>query len=197
MEYMKLLQSKKKQFENLSEVIEDSKMEIDDLHDNIEKQIDENNDNSEMLDIMTFKTRNSSQGRPYNSNIRQIYYFMRSHWVGVEHIGPILKYIFDMFNIQYSELPSSSSALLFDKETSILSKEQMSEIFNENDNLAMHRDATTKSGRHFYAVKLSNAKSTYTLGLQELADAKLILLKVHILKANFHTLNSFPVFLFT
>ncbi|CAC5372937.1 unnamed protein product [Mytilus coruscus] len=172
MEYMKLLESKNKQFENLSEVIKDSKMEIEDLHDNIEKQFDENNNNNEMLDKMKFKTRDSSQGRPYNSNIRQIYYFMRSHGVGVEHIGPILKCIFDMFNIQYSELPSCSSALIFDKEMNILSKEQMSEIFNENDNLMMHRDATTKSGRHVYAVELSNAKSTYTLGLQELADGR-------------------------
>ncbi|CAC5373445.1 unnamed protein product [Mytilus coruscus] len=172
MEYMKLLESKNKQFENLSEVIKDSKMEIEDLHDNIEKQFDENNSNNEMLDKMKFKTRDSSQGRPYNSNIRQIYYFMRSRGVGVEHISSILKYIFDMFNIQYSELPSSSSAVLFDKEMNILSKEQMSEIFNENDNLTMHRDATTKSGRHFYAVELSNAKSTYTLGLQELADGR-------------------------
>ncbi|CAC5406106.1 unnamed protein product [Mytilus coruscus] len=160
MEYMKLLESKDKQFENLSEVIKDSKMEIEDLNDNIEKQFDENNNDNEMLDKMKFKTRDSSQGRPYNSNIRQIYYFMRSLGVGVEYIGPILKYIFDMFNIQYSELPSCSSALLFDKEMNILSKEQISEIFNENDNLTMHRDATTKSGRLFYAVELSNAKST-------------------------------------
>ncbi|CAG2200718.1 unnamed protein product [Mytilus edulis] len=97
---------------------------------------------------------------------------MRSHGVGVEHIGPILKYILNLFNIEYSELPSCSSALLFDKEMNILAKEQMSEIFNENDNLTMHRDATTKSGRHFYAVELSNANTTYTLGLQELADGR-------------------------
>ncbi|CAG2193393.1 unnamed protein product [Mytilus edulis] len=34
----------------------------------------------------------------------------------------------------------------------------------------MHKDAPTKSGRHFYAVELSNENTTYTLGLQELAD---------------------------
>ncbi|CAC5381641.1 unnamed protein product [Mytilus coruscus] len=41
-------------------------MERDDLHDNMEENFDENNNNSEMLDRMTFKTRDSSQGLPYN-----------------------------------------------------------------------------------------------------------------------------------
>ena len=103
---------------NLSEVIKDSKIEIEDLHANIEKQFDKNYNNNEILDTMKFKTRDSSQGRPYYSNIRQIYYLLQSHEVGVEHIGPIFKYIFDTFNTEYSVLPSCSPALLLDKKFS-------------------------------------------------------------------------------
>ena len=46
-------------------------------------QFDENSNNNETLDIMKFKTSDSYQGRPYNSNRRQI---LCGHWVGVEHI---------------------------------------------------------------------------------------------------------------
>lgn len=46
MEYIKLVESKHKQYENLSKVIKDSKMEIADLYDNIENQFDANNNDN-------------------------------------------------------------------------------------------------------------------------------------------------------
>ena len=36
----------------------------------------------------------------------------------------------------------------------------------------MYRDATTKRGRHFYGVELSNGTKTYTVGLRGVADGK-------------------------
>ena len=36
----------------------------------------------------------------------------------------------------------------------------------------MHRDATTKNGRNFIGVELSNGTNTYIVGLREVADGK-------------------------
>jgi hypothetical protein len=56
------------------------------------------------------------------------------------------------------ELPSESTAANFSNEISFIAKQHVGEAIENSKNLTLHRDATTKLGRHFYDVTVSNEK---------------------------------------
>lgn len=153
-------------------VINEFKNEIDALRHEIDSKVhttDENNNNSETNYL---NTRLNIRGRPYTPDIRQMFYLMRSRYIGVDHITPVIRFILDIVNIKCDELPSASTALSFNTEIGILSREQILDNCTVSDKLTMYRDATTKKGRHLYGVELSNSKSSYTAGLREVSDGQ-------------------------
>jgi len=168
--------TKSTQCNTMLKVINEFKNEIDALQHEIDSKVhttDENNNNSETNKEFDYlNTRLNIKGRPYTPDIRQMYYFMRSRNIGVDHIAPVIRFILGIVNIKCNELPSASTALSFNTEMGILSREQILENCTVSDNLTMYRDATTKKGRHFYGVELSNSKSSYTTGLREVSDGR-------------------------
>jgi len=69
------------------------------------------------------------------------------------------------------ELPSESSAENFSHEMSFIAKQHVDEAIENSQNFTLHRDATTKLGRHFYGVTVSNEKNFIT-GIKEIKDGK-------------------------
>jgi hypothetical protein len=67
-----------------------------------------------------------------------------SRRVGLQHIKPIIEGVLSLLDVQIEKLPSVTTACQLE-----------SELCNSTA-LTMHRDATTKKGRHFYGVEFSN-----------------------------------------
>ena len=98
------------------------------------------------------ETRNDTTGRPYNEKIREIYYNFRSRGIRLQHCSPLIKSILHVFDMHIGELPSESTAANFSNEMSFIAKQHVGEAIENSKNLTLHRDATTKLGRHFYGV---------------------------------------------
>lgn len=119
------------------------------------------------------ETRNDTTGRPYNEKIREIYYNFRSRGIGLQHCAPLIKSILDVFDMHIDELPSESTAANFSNEMSFIAKQHVGEAIENSKNLTLHRDATTKLGRHFYGVTVSNEKKeNFITGIKEIKDIK-------------------------
>ena len=69
-------------------------------------------------------------------------------------------------------MPCKSTSLSLNSELGYITRKQIVEELDISNNLEMHRDATTKNGRNFIGVELSNGTNTYTVGLREVADGK-------------------------
>ena len=146
-------------------IIDDLKDEIDLLHFEKERQDENNNE--------IIETRNDTTGRPYNEKIQEIYYNFRSRGIGLQHCAPLIKSILDVFDMHIDELPSESTAANFSNEMSFIAKQHVGEAIENSKNLTLHRDATTKLGRHFYGVTVSNEKKeNFITGIKEIKDIK-------------------------
>lgn len=72
-----------------------------------------------------------------------------------------------------SELPSESTAANFTTEMAYIAKQHVSEEIQKSEALTLHRDATTKLGRHFYGLTVSNEnKENFITGIKEVKDGK-------------------------
>ena len=117
---------------------------------NLEFELDENNneeqneDANEKNTCMKLKCQTDEKGKPYNDQIRQVYYMFLSRRIGLQHIKPIIEGVLSLLDVQIEKLPSVTTACQLE-----------SELCNSTA-LTMHRDATTKKGRHFYGVEFSN-----------------------------------------
>ena len=140
----------------------------------LEFELDENNneeqneDANEKNTCMKLKCQTDEKGKPYNDQIRQVYYMFLSRRIGLQHIKPIIEGVLSLVDVHIEKLPSVATASEMVNELESISRTQLeSELCNSNA-LTMHRDATTKKGRHFYGVEFSNNNGqTYTAGIRE------------------------------
>ncbi|XP_069109507.1 uncharacterized protein [Argopecten irradians] len=132
------------------------------------------NNNGIPLDQPHFIVRDNTKGRPYNEKIRALYFKFRNCNVGMKHIATLIASVLNLVGIDITEkdLPSQSLATEFTTEMAHVNRQHLSQHLQQTDNVTMHRDATTKKGRHFYGVELTSENKTVTLGLKEVADGK-------------------------
>lgn len=86
------------------------------------------------------------------------------------HIGPIIQCVLDLFDINVENLPSKSTAASFTSEMGVVSRNQINEEMKNNCNITMHRDATTKKGKHFYGVQFNTGEKVLSAGVREVCD---------------------------
>ncbi|CAC5370375.1 PDCD10 [Mytilus coruscus] len=151
-----------------------SKTIIENLEDEIDILTSEcrNDDNNNVNDDL-IQTRLESKGKSFNDKIRQIYYNFRSRGIGLQHCAPLIKCVFNSLNMEIADLPSKTTACNLTTELGLIAKQHIGEEIDNAENVTMHRDATTKLGRHFYGVQITNEKQqTFTTGLKEVTDGK-------------------------
>ena len=116
--------------------------------------------------------RENCKGKPFNYKLRNLYYFFISKNIGVEHISPVVKSVLNLFDISVDILPSKSTVSNMSNEMGVLSRIQTNEELLNCTNVTMHRDATTKKGKHFYCVQFSTGDKVLIAGVRELCDGK-------------------------
>ena len=52
----------------------------------------------------------------------------------------------------------------------IISGKHVTEVLENENNLTLLRDGTTKKGKHICGIKLASENHTYTIGLRELCE---------------------------
>ncbi|XP_061186880.1 uncharacterized protein LOC133195007 [Saccostrea echinata] len=151
---------------------EELKKEIDVL--NAEKyENDTLNDSENFVHIeKNVDFRDSSKGRPYNFKLRKLYYFFISNNIGVQHISPVVEAVLNIFDINVRNLPSKSTTAVLSSEMGVVSRNHMKEELLNSENITMHRDATTKKGKHFYALQFNTGNKFLTGGIREVSDGK-------------------------
>lgn len=67
----------------------------------------------------------------------------------LDHIGPIIQCVLDLFDINVENLPSKSTAAILTSKMGVVSRNHINEEMKNNCKITMHRDATTKKGETF------------------------------------------------
>ncbi|KAK3084340.1 hypothetical protein FSP39_011838 [Pinctada imbricata] len=150
--------------------LEDLSLEVEDLKKNSENQTD-NNNNTGTPQIINFKMKNC-RGSPYSAKLRELCYIFRSRNISLEHVSPVIRSVLSMVDFHVENLPSLSTISNFTSELGLVSRIQMEEVLEKTENLTMHRDATTKKGKHYYGVEFSTGEETLTAGIREVSDGK-------------------------
>ncbi|CAG2215596.1 unnamed protein product [Mytilus edulis] len=160
------------QCNTLKGLISDLHSEIDNLHSELNS--DENqNIGIETITDKQLSVRLSEKGKPYDENIRKVYYEFLSRNIGLQHIQPIIRTVLSLVNYEINELPSVSTASKMMHELGSVSRHHIEDEFKNDKNLTMHRDATTKKGRHIYGVGYSTESGKIlTAGVREVSDGK-------------------------
>ncbi|CAC5398939.1 unnamed protein product [Mytilus coruscus] len=140
---------------------------------NLEDELDilksecRNDDNNNVKDDL-IQTRLENKGKPFNDKIRQIYYNFRSRGIGLQHCAPLIKCVFNLLNMEIGDLPSKTTASNLTAELGLIAKQHIGEEIDNAENITMHLDATTKLGRHYYGVQITNENhQTFTTGLKD------------------------------
>ena len=144
-------------------VMENLKSEIA----NLQSEVLEDREKSNVLDF-----RGEGRGKPYSGNLREIYYALRSKNIPLEHVGDVIQTVLSLVDMEVQDLPSIATASRLTSELGIVSREQMNETLCNSESITMHRDATTKKGRHFYGVEFTTDNQTFTAGIREVHDGK-------------------------
>ncbi|XP_062597563.1 uncharacterized protein LOC134258988 [Saccostrea cucullata] len=148
---------------------------------NIKKEMDlllaekENNEEKSQDFVQVEKNldfKDMSKGKPFNFKLRNLYYIFRSHNVGIVHIAPIIEAVLKLFDINVKNLPSKSTAAVLSSEMGVVARNQLNETLLTCTNTTMHRDATTKKGKHFYGVKFNTGEKILTAGVREVCNGK-------------------------
>jgi hypothetical protein len=111
--------------------------------------------------------RESARGRPYKIFIT----FFRSRNIGLQHVSPIEAVLY-IFDIHVKDLPCKSLAAVVTREMGVVSRNHVREEVSKSVNTTMHRDATTKKGRHFYGVQFNTGDKILTAGVRGVCDGK-------------------------
>ena len=122
-------------------------------------------------------TRSTEKGKPYLPSIREVFYSFLSAGVATDKIGPLIKQTVNtLTGKEVTDLPSTSKAAELVIEAGEIFRMQIGEILSSDmsRNATMHRDGTSKEGRHFSGVIIANKEKEYTLGVRQMAssDAK-------------------------
>ncbi|XP_021339820.1 uncharacterized protein LOC110441045 [Mizuhopecten yessoensis] len=159
MDDMKTLQEKILYLENENVTLQDEKSSTD---------------RESPMDEEVFRMRENTKGLPYSSKLRSVYYKFRSCDVGINHISSLIKSVLDIvgIHIPLKDFPGESVIASFTSEMGFIAREQLCEKLSASDCVTMHRDATTKKGKHFYGVQLSTKDETLTAGIREVVDGK-------------------------
>ena len=88
--------------------------------------------------------------------MRNLYYFFIRKNIGVEHILPVVKSVLNLFDISVDILPFKSTVSNMSNEMGVLSRIQTNEELLNCTNVTMHRDATTKKGKHFLLCSIQH-----------------------------------------
>ncbi|XP_053403190.1 uncharacterized protein LOC123534936 [Mercenaria mercenaria] len=139
---------------------------------NAEKLFCQEKSNTHSKTVQTFISRESTKGKPYSGKLREIYYYLLSLNVGVRNIGPVIKKVLTLVDWEVSGLPSVKTVCNFNTELGVLAKKQVNEKLKSSDNLTVHRDATTKKGKHYYGMEISTETETLTAGIKEVHNGK-------------------------
>ncbi|XP_056016543.1 uncharacterized protein LOC125672427 [Ostrea edulis] len=148
--------------------VENLKNEIDVLMS--EKETYESEDFIHVNKFVDF--RDDSKGKPYNFKLRNLYYIFRSRNIGIVHIGPIVESVLDLFDIHVKNLPSKSTVAVLTSEMGVLSRIHVNEEIKKSNKITMHRDATTKKGKHYYGVQINTGDKLLTTGIRQVCDGK-------------------------
>jgi hypothetical protein len=82
----------------------------------LEFELDENNNEEQNEDAnkkntcMKLKCQTDEKGKPYNDQIRQVYYMFLSRRIGLQHIKPIIEGVLSLVDVQIEKLPSVATA---------------------------------------------------------------------------------------
>ena len=147
--------------------------EINDLHAEIDLYIDENNNTQSdaASNTTSFEARLTDKGRPYNSNVREIYYSLLSKGVSVANMGSIIRTVLSLVDIEITNLPSVSTAANMSSDICLVAQQHLTEVLgNDDTNYTLQRDATTKTEHHYYANQLATKDQTLTIGITEVLD---------------------------
>ncbi|CAC5424695.1 unnamed protein product [Mytilus coruscus] len=163
------------QCNSMENIINDLHCQVDDLH----CQLDENNnklktsniDDSNTEKVLNFRVK--QKGNPYDGKLRKLYYVFLSRNIGLEHINPLIKGVLQLIYYNIEDLPSIATASKMSHEIGSICRQQLSAELSNAENLTMHREATTKKGRHFYGIEFSTSSgNTLTAGLREIVNGK-------------------------
>ena len=164
---------KSAQCNTMKTVISDLKKEIDFLLAQKENVICNDDDDDDIVHIRkNIDFRDDSKGKPYNFKLRNLYYIFRRRNIGLVHIAPIIQSVLELFDIHVENLPSKSTAAVLTSEMGVVSRFHLNEELTNSSNITMHRDATTKKGKHFYGVQFNTGEKVLTAGVREVCDGK-------------------------
>ncbi|XP_053388677.1 uncharacterized protein LOC128551786 [Mercenaria mercenaria] len=119
------------------------------------------------IEPIVIEAKKSFKGSPFKSKVREIYYSLLSLNVGVKNIGDVIKTVLKFLNVEIDYLPSIKTVRNFNTELGIIAKNQINETVKNSKNITLHRDATTKKGRHYYGIEISTEGETLTAGVRE------------------------------
>ena len=109
--------------------------------------------------------KENKPGNPYSVKIRECVMSCLSHNVPIQNISSIISSIIQIFTGHtIYPLPSISSIHNMMREAKIVCDMQIEEVIDENENITLLKDATTKQGHHYYGAKINTSNGEYTLG---------------------------------
>ena len=148
--------------------------ELKEENEKLKSIVDENNNSENICEPNELNLRESAKGRPYSAKLREIIYEFRSRDIALQHINPLIQSVLSLVNtcIAIEDLPSSATSAKLNSELGQVSRIQLIEEIKNSEHITMHRDGTTKKGRHFYGVELANEEKTFTAGVREISDGK-------------------------
>ena len=131
------------QCNTMGKIISDLKCALDEMICQSEEADLNNNIEFDNYTKEVFSVRKNTKGKMYSEKLREVYYKLRSFKVPLTYIGPIIKSVLQLFDIEIADLPSVTTAANFTNEMGIVSRKQLSET-SSSKNVTMHRDATKK-----------------------------------------------------
>jgi hypothetical protein len=106
----------------------------------------------------------------YNESIRQCCIDLQGMNVGIKNIKPAIESVLKhIVGVTPERLPHYTTCSRMLIETKALALQQIYKEVGEDDNACLHSDGTSKFRRHYSSYQLSTEKSSYSIGLQEIA----------------------------
>ena len=116
------------------------------------------------------QTRTSEKGKPFNAAVRQTYYEFLGSGVNVEKIEPLIRStISNLTGREIDSLPSSSTAADMITELGSISRLHLADVLSTEKNLTIHRDGTSKLGKHYSGVQIATKTDVFTVGLDRIS----------------------------
>ena len=116
------------------------------------------------------KTRTSASGKPYKTEVRNIFYRFLAADVAADKIASLIKDTLSILgNLETDDLPFSATSLEMIGESGELSRQHLASVFESAKNTTMYLDGTSKKGKHYAGVQIANEEKMYTVGMRPMA----------------------------